>query len=428
MHRWNEDREQHLDGLRGIAACIVVLFHLTAGEVSRPFYSYWEQPNEERYLIQLPPFRIWIAGQAMVQLFFVVSGYSLARSVRRYIRKSSAHRYICAAIARRFLRLYIPVVVISMLSHCIWYFGLYSWGVLTPTCPDAIPLSSPWPHIKCFLSYTFNVLNFMEPDVVREPDRRGLNIAFWTIPLEFRGSVAVYLTLLALEKIRTKARAVAVGILCIFCFWSSTFGLLPFFLGLLQEELRTLWEEDSFGELSAQSNLSILLSTGALGLGIYIMSLPFNEDRITADWCLQMLIRSPALKDMERCQMRWYAIGAAMITASLNGLKNVRDALGSRALQFLGRISFSLYLVHITVILVLRILILNVLCWIFTGDLYDGVAIDVSQGRAFVLIWALCCALHFIILVPLAFYLTKHLDERSARWARDLETFIQEKR
>lgn len=69
-------RETWLDGLRGIAAAIVTWFHFTVGEMNTPYRSFWAEPvDENRRLIQFPPFRLIFAGQAMVRLLFVVSGY-----------------------------------------------------------------------------------------------------------------------------------------------------------------------------------------------------------------------------------------------------------------------------------------------------------------------------------------------------------------
>lgn len=68
-----------LNDVRGVAALIVAFVHFIADEVEVGFRGYFSEPAEDnRYFFQLPPFRIVFADQAMVALFFIVSGYSVA--------------------------------------------------------------------------------------------------------------------------------------------------------------------------------------------------------------------------------------------------------------------------------------------------------------------------------------------------------------
>jgi peptidoglycan/LPS O-acetylase OafA/YrhL len=83
-----------LDGARGLAAFFVFLRHfefcyhrkgsISYGTVKDPKY-----PNENHHLLQLPVLRLLYSGEAMVAIFFVISGYALSLKALKLIRKSS---------------------------------------------------------------------------------------------------------------------------------------------------------------------------------------------------------------------------------------------------------------------------------------------------------------------------------------------------
>ncbi|RAK94850.1 acyltransferase family protein [Aspergillus ibericus CBS 121593] len=137
-------REHWLDGLRGIAAAIVAWFHFTVCEMGPPYRSFWSTPAEDnRRWFQLPPFRLLFAGQAMVLIFFVISGYAVSISIVRLREEAPTHFYrkLTYSVLRRGFRLYIPVLVLCLLSHAALYTGLMDWTPGNPKegCPGAEP-------------------------------------------------------------------------------------------------------------------------------------------------------------------------------------------------------------------------------------------------------------------------------------------------
>ena len=105
-------RNRGLDGIRGVAAAMVVAHHLAlcGGWMSDPFA---EQPaissGFERAMTYTPLHLLWAGGEA-VFVFFVLSGYVLART------DVSTPRRTAGFVGKRFVRLYVPAVAAIALA------------------------------------------------------------------------------------------------------------------------------------------------------------------------------------------------------------------------------------------------------------------------------------------------------------------------
>ena len=107
---YSKNREEQLDGLRGIAALIVMNSHFICAFFpylnSKFFPEIFGQSNSNSYLIkflQSPPVSIFFNGHAAVCVFFVLSGYVLAIP---FHQKNLEKLYL--RILSRYLRLNIP--------------------------------------------------------------------------------------------------------------------------------------------------------------------------------------------------------------------------------------------------------------------------------------------------------------------------------
>ena len=131
-------RLTQLDGLRGIAALIVVIFHLSL--IAQPFLD-TNSTGDAWWWMSETPLRLATDGTQAVLLFFVLSGLVVALPA---LRKGFSWRKYFAS---RFLRLYIPAwgaLVLAVVSGSLHYLApevlrgaapsaasdLYSLGVL----------------------------------------------------------------------------------------------------------------------------------------------------------------------------------------------------------------------------------------------------------------------------------------------------------
>lgn len=122
-------RSHALDGLRGYAAAAVVVFHailiFDPGAVQRLLsQQVWSISNADLWE------KMWLAafnGAAAVELFFMLSGCVLIRSLRIDLGTYSAFfRVSLAFTIRRVLRIY-PVLVVSVLAMGLAYPDAFPW-------------------------------------------------------------------------------------------------------------------------------------------------------------------------------------------------------------------------------------------------------------------------------------------------------------
>jgi len=112
-------RYAHLDGLRGIAALIVVSLH---GILAFDFALYTGLPADSHgawdIRISGLPFLLPLAGDYAVCLFFALSGFVLAHSFSRTNLGASA------LIVKRYARLCLPILAACLSSWALLASGL----------------------------------------------------------------------------------------------------------------------------------------------------------------------------------------------------------------------------------------------------------------------------------------------------------------
>lgn len=118
-----------LDGLRGVAAFLVMVYHYhldcfgftTEAPYGAPGTQSWE-------LWRLPYLRlIWCSGHTQVGIFFVLSGFVLSWSSLSSIRSGQHEKFVLAlgsTAFRRWVRLFVPCFGIGLLSLILFYTGL----------------------------------------------------------------------------------------------------------------------------------------------------------------------------------------------------------------------------------------------------------------------------------------------------------------
>lgn len=104
-------RLHRLDGLRGVAALVVVIHHclLTSAALARPYFDAPAQGPWATALVRTPLHLMW-DGSAAVTVFFVLSGFVLTRATQ-----SRRVRWLMFD-AQRLVRLYLPTWIATILA------------------------------------------------------------------------------------------------------------------------------------------------------------------------------------------------------------------------------------------------------------------------------------------------------------------------
>ena len=290
-------RVQAIDGLRGVAAILVVLFHLHEA-ISRTATGWLWRPFE----------LLASAGFMGVDIFFVISGFVIALSVSR---GQPTLGYLGRFILRRSIRLDPPYWTAILLEIILLVLGMRLFAGITATLPSAAQILSHLVYAQELLGYG---------SIVQ---------VFWTLCYEIQfylflvGSVVLYHYLP--RRLQRPALAVTAATLVYLLslyvrYWHPAWlphGLaldrwFQFFIGVLT--WRVVTGRDGMPTLAVAWALLViaLLLTGA-NLLQYLV--------ILVSGVLVLVARRPA---------------AGWI-------------LTTRPIQFLGLISYSLYLFHASV-------------------------------------------------------------------------------
>lgn len=294
-------RFEFIDGLRGVAASMVAVYHLHLN--LEPAVSHWFSQT-------LTEFIHW--GLLGVEIFFVISGFVIAHSVRQGIH---TFRYLGRFALRRSIRLDPALWVTIVLELMAMQAGL----MLMPGVVDA-PLPE-WPQILANAVYLQHFLGL--GDVV---------LVFWTLTYEIQfyivlvASLVMWHTFPILRKV-LRGKTWLVPLLAAYAY-----SLLIFVL-VFDSPLRGLFIDRWF----------------QFSIGILVW-LRFREVISTRLLATVLLLTSVVALVEAPTTFRVVSTMAAVVTGGVLCYVAVTDRfsdwLADPVSQFFGRISYSLYLIH----------------------------------------------------------------------------------
>jgi peptidoglycan/LPS O-acetylase OafA/YrhL len=317
--RSNPRRFLALDGIRGIAALLIVFMHIT-----------WTNHFNHIQLVR--------HGYIAVDIFFILSGFVIYSSYSQKIAKSNdvAH-FICL----RFFRVY-PLHFTILSAFLALELAKLSLTWSGAFHPDRTPFSDP----NSIGSLIGNILLLQGLGIGTDGvwSRPGWNMPSWSISCEF---VAYLLFgIAALSGLLQRRSSFAIGAVLATAGYGALFvngnlgvtndwGLVRcvsgFFFGMLIFELAV---NGAGAKLFTQLSTSLI---GALEVGLLIaiiLIMTFSSD-LEIFWTIPALI---------------VAVGVLQLDCG-----PVAKILMSSPVQFLGRISYSIYMVHFFVIIVVTI-------------------------------------------------------------------------
>ncbi|KAK2051451.1 hypothetical protein LY76DRAFT_674997 [Colletotrichum caudatum] len=354
----------HLDGLRGVAAMCVYTMHLSMALDHNTLLGYTAGVSDIWY--NYPVLRLFRSGKAMVRIFFVLSGYALSVSPsKHYGRPSDAgklHHALATAMLKRPFRLFFPPLVTTSVIMIFAAAGLFP----TAESMEALPAHLPAQTIvlkSSFLEQCADWLGFVThklinpwawaEDLYVEEHDSYYGAHLWTIQTEFRCSLILFSVLAAASVLRGAfARQTLVGFLTVYYVAWGRWDAALFLSGMqlcLSEKALTL----SRGTSTTTSNawmrgrgpLPFVRSAALRALPLLVFlsglwALSYPDDR--AEQAFGFGLASWVFPSADV----WQSLGAIAVVWSVSKVRMVRNSLYSTPLQYLGAISFSLYLVH----------------------------------------------------------------------------------
>jgi peptidoglycan/LPS O-acetylase OafA/YrhL len=320
-------RLQHLDGLRGIAALIVVVFHYLSAFV--PTLTPDQTANP--YWLSDTPLAVLFNGPFAVVVFFVLSGFVVSKAAH-------SHDPLPLTIVLRYFRLTIPML----------FSVLIAWLLLTAFPIEATKLASitgtPW------LSKTFNgeipSLSQALGDSTYEVYLRGysrFNNAIWTMRWELIGSVAIYMVYAFIPR-AAYISAAFIAVFFLLLWKGPPYYYEAFIFGALMQEA---WTHNKMRSVAPKFALMTGLILGSQSAGF--------SHRYGFDF-LPWILRPGETEGMI------YPIAAALVLYGCLMSVPVSRLLQLSPVLFLGRISFGTYLIHVPVLYTV-VMAVAVLLW-----------------------------------------------------------------
>lgn len=303
-----------LDGLRGVAAAIVVFGHCmcvmqrTAGAFPVVFRT---------------PLALFLNGPGAVQVFFVLSGFVLTGSLTR-----TSGRYVnLRFLVRRAFRIYPPywfAVTLSWLASFFYVLPLPRDG-FTPWIATFAGIHPPVSSLLWFFPW---------PN-----EAGGLMPVGWTLTVETLFSLIF--PLLVMVAVRTHwLLLIAASGTVLLTNVTRPVGIinaLAFSIGIAlyyeQDVLRAFFTRGSAARLAVWLVISLLLFLAPL---LFFPLIPVYG-LFVFDW--------------PRWTLLTLELGACGIVAATVGSRGMAQIFAARPIAFLGRISYSLYLLHFTVLI-----------------------------------------------------------------------------
>lgn len=333
----------YLDALRGWASIFVARYHMY---------------QNRTWIFEQHVIRAILNGRAMVDLFFVISGYVLTYRLLKLIRtrQPGLLKAIASSSFRRWLRLYgstgvatFVTAIIIHLGYCkgdlrqpTWFLQFYYWGW------DLIMSSNPFGDIKGWWYGGVFRTAFLDQ--------------MWTIPVEFRGSMLVFWFCAASAFLTTRSRRVfALFIIYLLYAWGCIWGAL-FMFGMLLADYQfdrfperlqriQLPQQDGDGGPPAKPKDSIRRKVTCVCLligGMFLLGQPPPEHGYTGPFeYLAKLI--PSYYPGGLGEHFWLGIGSVMIIFALDNCRMLQIPFEWNFSQYLGDISFGVYAMHNTI-------------------------------------------------------------------------------
>ena len=321
----------YLNGLRGIAALVVILQHNT-NEYYVELHRGWGDEEGDHYIMQLPFIRLLLHGSLMVAIFFVISGFALTYGPLGHAhagRVDDVLAHLPSSVFRRPLRLFLPIVpvitVSLLLIQCQLFYSLRSDDFMTAQ-------SNIFKEFAVAIDQT---LLMTATSVAMPYFAQG-----WTLTMELHGSLLVYLCLAAFVRLQPRMRIGFIVLLAVYELEVAQWEMFLLLIGMLLADLRHLRAREPGASLDRRAHAGWWI---LLIFGLFVGGWPIygNGGKTMGMKYINWIPTHHIQKNRF-----WHMAGGTMIVSAIENLPLLQAGLNWGPILYLGEISYALYLVH----------------------------------------------------------------------------------
>lgn len=320
-------RLEYLDAARGLAATTVIFSHFVNSFNMIPPLEFTSSSI----------FHLWWDGFAAVSFFFVLSGYVLSR---KYVQGENAARPLNFALRSYFVtrvfRIYAPFLCILFLSIALQALNAHHGLDI-----ETIPASTGW--IQSFWNEPITWHTFKkQADLFTTAAYFKLMPQAWSLQVEIVLSLYLPILLMLVRQgfgwtvFFMTLGTYGFGLMPSFFFFHFILGI---YLARTEATTRAWWLRQGFW----------------LKLGFVAAALVLYAGRFSFGWSINNYLT----KDSQIWMVT--GLGSAMLILAIMHSKTLQKQLSRPVLLFVGRISYSVYLTHMIVLVCLVPLVFKAL-------------------------------------------------------------------
>ncbi|KAI9693434.1 MAG: hypothetical protein M1820_009269 [Bogoriella megaspora] len=266
-------------------------------------------------------------------------------------KRDAATTSLISSVVRRPLRLYIPTLGVTLAYAILIHapFGLVpesSWA------PPKLTL------IAEILNWIVESVKFFNPFQIHGSNRAwySYNLVVWTIPIELKGSMLVYglVAVYAFSRLSLLASLALLGFAALVLLYLGIWTMACFMAGLLLAYNDVYSLDTTYITRRLTQRTQTILEHGVFFTGYYLLCQPAHDGHPeysldTLGWhYLTLLV--PGAYDKSQFYRFWHSYGAFFVVFSTLRISWLQRFLNTRPLRYLGKVSFMLYLIHLSIL------------------------------------------------------------------------------
>ena len=322
---------RHIEGIRGLAAVIVVLHHYTLAFYPALNFGDANQTHIGNGKMELffahSPLNIVYNGGFAVCIFFILSGYVLSNN---YHQTNNPKILIQYAI-KRYFRLLVPVAASIIIAYAFIKMNFMHNADLGTVTKTNDWLSGAFNHNGSIYELIKNIF----VDVFFFKDN-SYNPVLWTMTYELLGSMLIFSFLLLIHPFKYKMYLYWSLILILFFTGNNFYA--AFILGVVLNK-HIVQQQSTNNPISVPKWLSII----GFIIGIYFCSYPIC---LNPQNTMYALITWPFMTSYEF----FHVLGSSILMFVILHSNGLKVALSGTVVKYIGKISFSFYLLHFIIL------------------------------------------------------------------------------